>query len=127
MDYKILEEMMKDATLQSDLYLPGNYWKFYEKNILKQIKNNDLTKFRSWPGGAGVGNIQSFGGGEGEGVINENNLGWVAKAGDYSHLNSTIKFIEKEKLNVALKQKIQQTAYKNFDFNTQLELLKREL
>ena len=58
--------MMDDAKNQSNLYTAGNYWKYYEKNILKQIKKNDLTKFRSWPGGAGVGNIQSFGGGERE-------------------------------------------------------------
>lgn len=68
-----------------------------------------------------------FGGGEGEDVINENNLGWVAKASDYSHLNSTIRSIEKEKLNVDLKQKIQQTAYENFDFEAQLKLLKKLL
>lgn len=68
-----------------------------------------------------------FGGGEGEDVINEYNLGWVARAGDYNDLNSTVKSIEKEKLNVDLKQKIQQTAYKNFDFDTQLEQLKEEL
>ena len=63
MNYKILQEMIKDASHQSSLYVPGNYWKFYEKNILKQIKNNDLKKFRSWEGGAGTGNIQSFEGG----------------------------------------------------------------
>jgi putative sugar O-methyltransferase len=69
MNYEILtliKEMMSDAENKCNLYSPGNYWKYYEKNILKQIKNNDLTKFRSWAGGAGVGNIQSFGGGENE-------------------------------------------------------------
>jgi hypothetical protein len=58
--------MICEAHNQCNLYSGGNYWKYYEKNILKQIKNNDLTKFRSWPGGSGVGNIQSFGGGENE-------------------------------------------------------------
>ena len=68
-----------------------------------------------------------YGGGEGEDVINEHNLGWVAKAGDYSHLNSTIKTIEKEKITVPLKQRIQEIAYKNFDLNIQLETLKKKL
>jgi len=63
-DQKLIKEIMLDSKNQSDLYMSGNYWNIYEKNILKQIEENDLTKFRSWPGGAGVGNIQSFGGGE---------------------------------------------------------------
>jgi putative sugar O-methyltransferase len=62
----LIKEMMKDAENKCNLYLPGNYWKYYEKNILKQIKHNNLKKFRSWSGGAGTGNIQSFGGGEKE-------------------------------------------------------------
>ena len=65
-ELKLIKEMMDDVKNQSSLYIAGNYWRYYEKNILKQIKKNDLTKFRSWPGGAGVGNIQSFGGGERE-------------------------------------------------------------
>ncbi len=59
-----LTEMMSEAHNQSELYLPGNFWKTYEKNILKEIKNNDISKFRSWPGGTGTGSIHSFGGGE---------------------------------------------------------------
>lgn len=62
----IIKEMMEDAKNQSNLHTAGNYWKNYEKNILKQIKKNDLKNFRSWPGGTGLGNIQSFGGGERE-------------------------------------------------------------
>ena len=61
---KLLKEIMIDYKNQSDLHKAGNYWSFYEKNILKQIEENDLEKFRSWPGGVGSGNIQSFGGGE---------------------------------------------------------------
>jgi putative sugar O-methyltransferase len=60
---KIVKKMMKDSYLQDELYTAGNYWKFYEKNILKQINKNALSRFRSWEGGAGVGNIQSFSGG----------------------------------------------------------------
>ena len=62
----LIKVMISDTQKAPKLYISGNYWKYYEKNILKQIKSNDLTKFRSWPGGAGVGNIQSFGGGEQE-------------------------------------------------------------
>jgi len=58
-ELKLIKEMMDDAKNQSNLHLPGNYWKYYEKNILKQIKKNDLTKFRSWPGGAGTGFLAS--------------------------------------------------------------------
>ena len=65
-EYKLIQEMMIDNSKQDQLYTAGNYWKFYEKNILNQIKNNDLKQFRSWPGGVGSGNIQSFGGGENE-------------------------------------------------------------
>ena len=62
-DQKLIKEIMLDSKNQSNLHTAGNYWNFYEKNILKQIEENDLTKFRSWTGGAGIGNIQSFGGG----------------------------------------------------------------
>jgi putative sugar O-methyltransferase len=58
-----LEKLMNESYAQNDLYQPGNYWKFYEKNILKQIDNNKLSEFRSWKGGSGKGNVQSFGGG----------------------------------------------------------------
>lgn len=63
-EYKLIQEMMADSYKQSHLYTAGNYWNFYEKNILNQIRKYDLKKFRSWPGGSGTGNIQSFGGGE---------------------------------------------------------------
>lgn len=61
---KLLDVMMKDLNQKEDLYKPGNYWKYYEENLIKQIKNNSLEELRKWNGGAGVGNIQSFGGGE---------------------------------------------------------------
>ena len=60
---KLLHKMLFDLNNQNNLYRPGNYWKFYEKNILKQILKNKLENFRKWEGGAGIGNIQSFGGG----------------------------------------------------------------
>ena len=58
-----LSKLIEESNSQTDLYKPGNYWKFYEKNILKQIRNNKLINFRSWKGGAGSGSIHSFGGG----------------------------------------------------------------
>ena len=36
-ELKLIKEMMDDAKNQSSLYTAGNYWKYYEKNILKQI------------------------------------------------------------------------------------------
>ncbi len=60
----LLDKMIEDMKGQADLFKAGNYWGYYEKNIINQIKKNKLNKFRSWEGGAGVGNIQSFGGGE---------------------------------------------------------------
>ena len=61
---KLLEIMMKNLNEQNNLYKPGNYWKYYEDNLIKQIKNNNVEEFRKCNGGAGSGNIQSFGGGE---------------------------------------------------------------
>ena len=61
---KLLDVMMKDLNQKEDLYKPGNYWKYYEEDLIKQIKNNNLEELRKWNGGAGSGNIQSFGGGE---------------------------------------------------------------
>ena len=60
---QLLKKMMEESFKQEDLYTAGNYWKFYEKKILDQIKKNKLKNFRSWEGGGGAGNIQSFGGG----------------------------------------------------------------
>jgi glycosyltransferase involved in cell wall biosynthesis len=65
-----------------------------------------------------------FGGGEGEDVINNNNLGWVATSGDYDNLNSVISTIRIESLSLDRKQNIQDTAVRNFDFNRQLDVLK---
>ena len=63
-EISLIKEMMKDCEKVDDIFQAGNYWKYYEKNLIKQISNNDLTKFRAWSGGSGVGNIQSFHGGE---------------------------------------------------------------
>ena len=59
----LIKKMMQESIKKNNLYLPGNYWKFYEKNIIKQIESKNLSKFRSWEAGIGTGNIKSFGGG----------------------------------------------------------------
>lgn len=68
-----------------------------------------------------------FGGGEGEDIINDYGLGWVAEAGNYSSLNSVLKKIDKTELTFDLRQKVQDVAYENFDFSAQLTLLKENL
>lgn len=65
-----------------------------------------------------------FGGGEGETIVKDHNLGWIAREGDYEHLNKTIQSIKLEELDFRLNESIQQSAVIAFNFNTQLELLK---
>lgn len=68
-----------------------------------------------------------FGGGEGETIIEENNLGWVAKAGNYTHLNTVINTIKPSEISLERKQKIQALAYKNFELASQLNNLKTKI
>jgi len=68
-----------------------------------------------------------FGGGEGEAVITNNKLGWIANEGDYSHLNNVLTSIKPEELNHELRTSIQNTARIQFDFKKQLETLKKVL
>lgn len=68
-----------------------------------------------------------FGGGEGESIVRAHQLGWVTKAGDYEELNKTIQGIGKTEINKALNERIKTTAEKVFDFETQLQELKRIL
>lgn len=65
-----------------------------------------------------------FGGGEGEDVIENNNLGWIATSGDYNDLNRVISSIKMGSLSLERKENIQHTAIQNFDFYNQLEVLK---
>jgi glycosyltransferase involved in cell wall biosynthesis len=65
-----------------------------------------------------------FGGGEGENVIENNNLGWIATSGDYEDLNKVISNIKMESLTLERRQNIQDVAVDNFNFKKQLELLK---
>nr|WP_218846963.1 glycosyltransferase family 4 protein [Winogradskyella forsetii] len=68
-----------------------------------------------------------FGGGEGETVIEQNKLGWVAKESDYDDVNSVLRTIRPKDLNLDLKTAIQNTARLQFDFNKQLGALKKTL
>ncbi|WP_242203350.1 glycosyltransferase family 4 protein [Aestuariivivens insulae] len=65
--------------------------------------------------------ILYFGGGEGEHIVKDNKLGWVAKAGDYNNLNHVISTIDpSEPRNSTFKNQIQQTALESFDYHLQL-------
>lgn len=68
-----------------------------------------------------------FGGGEGETVIQKNNLGWVAKPGDYNDLNQVISIIKKEDLSFDYRKTIQQCAIDNFNFKKQLDSLQTKI
>ena len=64
-----------------------------------------------------------FGGGEGEKIIENNGLGWVANAGDYNDLNKTISAITKADLSIEYKKQIRQKADEKFNFKKQLDVL----
>ncbi|WP_298550549.1 glycosyltransferase family 4 protein [uncultured Algibacter sp.] len=64
-----------------------------------------------------------FGGGEGEHIINEYKLGWVAQSSDYNDLNNVISKLETLNLESEKRIKIQEIAFENFDFNSQLNKL----
>ncbi|MEZ4792906.1 MAG: glycosyltransferase family 4 protein [Gelidibacter sp.] len=68
-----------------------------------------------------------FGGGEGEAIIQKHQLGWIAKAGDYHHLNQVISTIKKSELKHKKREQIQLTAIRHFDFDKQLETLVKML
>lgn len=68
-----------------------------------------------------------FGGGEGETLMKDHQLGWVARAGDYHHLNTILSELASSDFNASYKAKIQETATRHFDFNTQLDALAPQL
>jgi glycosyltransferase involved in cell wall biosynthesis len=72
--------------------------------------------------------ILYFGGGEGEKLVAENNLGWVAKVGNYSEINSTITTISKlSKTELfEMKKEVLETSKKAFDLDKQMKFLLRE-
>ena len=63
-----------------------------------------------------------FGGGEGETIVEENDLGWVAKVGDYSDLNSKLKTIsEFTRLDLEnMKKSVGETSNSIFDLDEQI-------
>jgi hypothetical protein len=71
--------------------------------------------------------ILYFGGGEGETLILEHQLGWIANAGNYQDLNSTLHTIKKSNFKIHLSESIRATAKTHFDFDTQLDALLRHL
>ena len=69
--------------------------------------------------------ILYFGGGEGEAIVSENNLGWVAEVGNFERLNSTLIEISKDgkdKIQTRKKQ-VFDYAENNFNLNFQIKEL----
>ena len=67
--------------------------------------------------------IMYFGGGEGESIVTDHKLGWVAKAGDYKELNKTLSSLKKPTLNEDFKEQIKTSAVLHFDLKKQLDKL----
>ena len=65
------------------------------------------------------------GGGEGEAIIRENNLGWIAQVGNFESLNATLKEISKTgKSEIQTKKKqVCDAAEKNFNLDFQIREL----
>jgi glycosyltransferase involved in cell wall biosynthesis len=74
--------------------------------------------------------ILYFGGGEGETIVIENNLGWVAAVGDYNDLNEKIKIIssvKKAELDLMKKQVFEKNE-RVFDLDNQVKnLIEKEI
>jgi glycosyltransferase involved in cell wall biosynthesis len=67
--------------------------------------------------------ILYFGGGEGETIVRDNNLGWVAEVGNFESLNNTLIEISKEgkdKIQTRKKQ-VFESAENNFNLNFQIK------
>jgi glycosyltransferase involved in cell wall biosynthesis len=66
-----------------------------------------------------------FGGGEGETIVNENNLGWIAQVGNFESLNTTLIEISKTgKSEIqTMKQNVFDTAENHFNLDFQIKSL----
>jgi glycosyltransferase involved in cell wall biosynthesis len=64
-----------------------------------------------------------FGGGEGEELVLQNGLGWVAESRNYKELNNVISKIKKVDLNLKFRESIKSTSRLKFDFKEQLQKL----
>ena len=72
--------------------------------------------------------ILYYGGGEGEDIVNENQIGWVGKVGDFEGLNNQLKwlsFLSYEEIN-KLKIKTLNNAENNFSIDKQIKHLINE-
>ena len=69
--------------------------------------------------------ILYFGGGEGESIVEENNLGWVASVENYTELNNKIQLISKmSKLELfEMKKRIFEESKKAFNLDNQMQYL----
>ena len=74
--------------------------------------------------------ILYFGGGEGETIVIENNLGWVSAVGDYNDLNEKIKIIstvKKTELDL-MKRQVFEKSQRVFDLDNQVKnLIEKEV
>ena len=68
-----------------------------------------------------------FGGGEGDIIVEKYQLGWIAKAGDYQHLNLIISSIKKQDITSKVRIRNKNTAETHFDFGKQLKQLIEKL
>lgn len=68
-----------------------------------------------------------FGGGEGETIIEKHNLGWVAQASNYAHLNEVISKIPLGHLHTDYREAIKTEAEESFNFNLQLDTLVKSI
>lgn len=69
--------------------------------------------------------ILYFGGGEGETIVKDNNLGWVASVGNYDDLNEKLKVIsevKKSELDI-MKKQIFKVAQREFNLDNQMKIL----
>nr|WP_314895792.1 glycosyltransferase family 4 protein [uncultured Flavobacterium sp.] len=74
--------------------------------------------------------ILYFGGGEGETIVSDHNLGWVAEVANFQHLNATIieiSKIDKQQIQM-MKKQIFENAKNNFNLDFQIkELIEKEV
>ena len=69
--------------------------------------------------------ILYFGGGEGENIVNDFNLGWVASVGNFDELNQTLSNISQLDRNEieAMKKSVWEKSERHFNLDAQMQLL----
>ena len=68
-----------------------------------------------------------FGGGEGETIIRDYNLGWVANVGDYGDLNNVIEQIDGRSIDLNFRKGVLERAQKAFQLDSQLDTLAKTI